>query len=226
MAYKLEWDKPEEKLYEIGCDHGVLYPMSEGTYPKGVVWNGLISVTNNPSGGESTKLYADNIPYLTLRSAEEFGFTIECYMYPDEFKECDGSVELQTGISVGQQTRKSFGVSYRTKVGNSTEKEDFGYKIHVIYGATVSPSEKGYQTINDSPDAITFSYEATSDPVNIPNAKPASEIIFDSTKVDKEVMEAIEKVLYGDSDGDDARLPMPEDLLSVAESAKASLSLA
>lgn len=219
MAFKLEWDKPEERLYEIGCDHGVLYPMSGGAYPKGVVWNGLISVTNNPSGGESTKLYADNIPYLTLRSAEEFGFTIECYMYPDEFKECDGSIEIKKGVSVGQQTRKPFALSYRTKVGNANEREDYGYKLHVVYGATVSPSEKGYSTINDSPDAITFSYEATSDPVNIPDAMPASEIIFDSTKMEPEVMEAIEKVLYGEADGADPRLPMPEELLSIVDSA-------
>lgn len=227
MAFALNWDAVGERQYEIGCDHGVLYKQEGGAYPNGVVWNGLTNVSNNPSGGESTKLYADNIPYLTLRSAEEFGLTIECYYYPPEFGECDGSKELMKGISVGQQTRKNFGLSYRTKVGNDQENEDYGYKIHLVYGCSVSPSEKGYQTINDSPDAITFSYEATSNPVNIPGASPASEMIIDSTKVDKAVIEAIEAVLYGTAaDGSDPevapRLPMPEEILQIAEEALAA----
>lgn len=221
-AFALEWDKVGERIYEIGVDRGVLYPQTAGSYPKGVVWNGLTNVSSNPSGGESTKLYADNIPYLTLRSAEEFGLTIECYTYPDEFAECDGSKEITKGVSVGQQTRKNFGLSYRTKIGNDTENDDYGYKIHLVYGCSVSPSERGYQTINDSPDAITFSYEATSNPVTISGAQPASEMIIDSTRITEEQLTAIEEVLYGTKEpGKEPRLPMPDEVIQIITEAAA-----
>lgn len=227
MAFAIEWDLVGEKFFEIGVDHGVLYKMASAQYPKGVVWNGLINVTENASGGEATKLYADNIPYLTLRSAEEFGLTIECYAYPDEFKECDGSVEVTPGLTIGQQPRKNFGFSYRTKIGNDVDNDAHGYKIHLVYGCSVSPSEKAYQTKNDSPDAITFSYEATSNPVNVPGNDPASVLTIDSTAMPSAALEAIEKILYGTAaEGStpavEARLPLPEEIIQIIEDAGAS----
>ena len=209
---KLVWDKTGERIYETGVDHGVLYVQStDGSYPKGVVWNGLISVSESPSGGEPEALWADNMKYLNLMSAEEFGATIECYTYPDEFAECDGSAELATGVFIGQQKRKAFGMSYRTLVGNDVDSNDHGYKIHCIYGALASPSEKGYSTVNDSPEAITFSYELSTTPVNVEGFKPTACLTIDSTKVDAEKLAALEAILYG-ANSEEARLPLPDEI--------------
>lgn len=212
---KLEWDKVGEHLYETGTDHGVIYPIdSEGKYSKGVVWNGLTGVTESPSGADLTDLWADNIKYASIRSAENFGATIEAYTYPDEFAICDGSAELVPGVTIGQQPRKAFGFSYRTVIGNEVEYSDYGYKLHLIYNATVSPSEKAYQTINDSPDAITFSWEMSTTPVNVTGFKPTACLIIDSTKVSKEQMEKIESALYG-TDEKDAYLPTPDEVANI-----------
>ena len=195
---KLIWDQTGERLYETGVKNGVLYIPTNGVYNKGVAWNGLTAVTESPSGAEATALYADDIKYLSLMSTEEFGATIEAYTYPDEFAQCDGSASLATGVMIGQQPRKTFGLCYRTTIGNDIEGNDFGYKLHIIYGALASPSEKAYATINDSPEAITFSWEITTTPVNVTGAKPTASLTIDSTKVDAEKLAALEKVLYGD----------------------------
>lgn len=195
---KLVWDQTGERLYETGVKNGVLYIPTDGVYSKGVAWNGLTAVTESPSGAEATALYADDTKYLSLMSTEEFGATIEAYTYPDEFAQCDGSASLVTGVMIGQQPRKTFGLCYRTTIGNDTEGNDFGYKLHIIYGALASPSEKAYATINDSPEAITFSWEITTTPVNVTGAKPTASLTIDSTKVDAEKLAALEKVLYGD----------------------------
>ena len=208
---KIEWDKTGERLYETGVKNGVLYVQDAGTYPKGVAWNGLTAVTESPSGAEATPLYADDIKYLNLLSTEEFGATIEAYTYPDEFAECDGSASLATGVMIGQQPRKAFGLCYRTTIGNDTEGNDHGYKLHIIYGALAAPSEKAYATINDSPEAITFSWEVTTTPVNVTGAKPTASITIDSTKVDPEKLTALEKILYGDAEVE-ARLPLPDEI--------------
>ena len=211
----LVWDQTGEKLYETGTKKGVLYPMSEtGTYPKGVAWNGLTAVTESPSGAEATDLYADDIKYLSLMSAEEFGGTIEAYMYPDEFAECDGSAEPTPGVMIGQQNRKAFGMSYVTTVGNDVKGNDYGYKIHLIYGMKVSPSERGYQTINDSPEAITFSWEFTTVPVNVTGFKPTACITIDSTKVSAEKLKTLEDKLYG-AEATEAQLPLPDEVISM-----------
>lgn len=215
---KLVWDATGEKLYETGVENGVLYPLVEGAYPKGVAWNGLTAVTESPSGAEPTALYADNIKYLNLMSAEEFGATIEAYMYPDEFAACDGSAELLKGVSIGQQKRQQFGLSYKTKVGNDTNGNEYGYKIHIIYGCLASPSEKGYSSINDSPEAITFSWEVSTTPVNVTNQKPTATVIIDSTKTDAAKIAAIEKILYGD-ETTEARLPLPDEIVSIMNAA-------
>lgn len=195
---RLEWDGTGEKLYETGIEHGVLYPInSEGDYSPGVAWNGLTSVSESPSGAEATALYADDIKYLNLYSAEEFGATIEAYTYPDEFAACDGSADLAEGVVVGQQARKVFGLSYKTLVGNDVDGQDHGYKLHLIYGAMCSPSQKQYQTVNDSPSAITFSWEVKTTPVNVPGLKPTASITIDSTKVDAEKLADLEDRLYG-----------------------------
>ncbi len=208
---KLVWDAIGEKIYETGVDHGVLYVQEAGAYPKGVVWNGLTAVTESPSGAEATPLYADNIKYLNLMSTEEFGATIEAYTYPDEFAQCDGSAELVTGIMIGQQKRKSFGMCYRTVIGNDTESNAYGYKLHIIYGALAAPSEKAYATINDSPEAITFSWEVSTTPVAVDGHEPTASIVIDSTKVDAEKLAALEAVLYG-SESEEARLPLPNEI--------------
>lgn len=208
----LEWDKTGEHLYETGIDRGVLYVQESGTYPTGVAWNGLISVSESPSGAEANAVYADNIKYLSLMSAEEFGATIEAYTYPDEFMECDGSATLVEGVTVGQQSRKTFGMCYRTKLGNDVDLDEHGYKIHIIYGATASPSEKGYQTISDSPEAITFSWEVSTVPVNVTGMKPTASLVIDSTKADPTKLEALEKILYGSEEGDGPRLPLPDEI--------------
>ena len=212
---KLIWDKTGERLYETGVNKGVLYPIAaDGTYPAGVAWNGLTAVTESPSGAEATPLYADNIKYLNLMSAEEFGATIEAYTYPDEFAACNGEAELVAGIGIGQQTRKTFGMSYQTRVGNDVDGTDHGYKIHIIYGALASPSEKSYATINDSPEAITFSWEVTTTPVEATGFKPTATLVIDSTKVDAEKMTAIEAILYG-SETEEARLPLPDEIVTI-----------
>ena len=210
---KLTWDKSGERFYETGVNKGVLYPQEGGAYPKGVAWNGLTAVTESPSGAEATPLYADNIKYLNLMSAEEFGATIEAYTYPDEFAVCNGELALVEGISIGQQARKSFGMSYVTKVGTDLDSEA-GYKIHIIYGALAAPSEKAYNTVNDSPEAITFSWEVTTTPVEVTGYKPTATVVIDSTKVDADKLAALEAVLYG-SDQEEARLPLPDEIVTL-----------
>lgn len=214
---KLEWDKTGERFYETGVEKGVLYPMVSGAYPKGVAWNGLTAVNEKPTGAEPTALWADNTKYLNLISNEEFEAGIEAYTYPDEFKECDGSKEIAVGVSIGQQARKMFGLSYVTKIGNDVELSEHGYKIHLIYGVTASPSEKGYSTINDSPDAITFSWDVATTPVNAAGHKPTASLEIDSTKVDAVKLAAFEKVLYGDGDTE-ARLPLPDEIAEMFKS--------
>lgn len=215
---KLVWDQTGERLYETGVKNGVLYIPTDGVYSKGVAWNGLTAVTESPSGAESTALYADDIKYLNLISTEEFGATIEAYTYPDEFAQCDGSASLTTGVMIGQQARKTFGLCYRTTIGNDTEGNDFGYKLHIIYGALASPSEKAYATINDSPEAITFSWEITTTPVNVTGAKPTASLTIDSTKVDAEKLTALEDILYG-SESEEARLPLPDEIKTLFSAA-------
>lgn len=211
---KLVWDEAGKRFYETGVNKGVLYTLSaEGAYSKGVVWNGLTAVTESPSGAEATPLYADNIKYLNLLSAEEFGATIEAYTYPDEFAACNGEAELGKGVAIGQQKRATFGMAYQTKIGNDLDSEA-GYKIHLIYGAVASPSEKAYNTINDSPEAITFSWEVTTTPVEVTGYKPTATIVIDSTKVDADKLAQIEAILYG-SDEVEARLPLPNEINSI-----------
>lgn len=218
---KLVWDKTGERLYETGVKQGVLYPMGEGgLYPKGVAWNGLTAVTESPSGAEATPLYADDIKYLNLMSAEEYGATIEAYTYPDEFAECDGSASLATGVNIGQQPRKTFGLCYRTALGNDVVGSDYGYKLHIIYGALAAPSEKGYATINDSPEAITFSWEITTTPVNVTGFKPTASITIDSTKVDPTKLAALEAKLYG-TDEEEASLPLPDEIATMMKDSAA-----
>lgn len=212
---KLIWDQVGEKTYETGVDRGVLYPQnSSGLYPLGVAWNGLTGVTESPSGAEPSPLFADNIKYLNLMSAEEFGATIEAYTYPDEFALCDGSAALSAGVYIGQQNRGSFGLAYRTVFGNDTEGAEYGYKLHLIYGAMAKPSEKGYQTINDSPDAITFSWEIATTPVVVTGKKPTASLTIDSTKVDAAALAALEAILYGTA-GADPRLPLPDEVAAL-----------
>ncbi len=212
---KITWDNVGERYYETGVKMGVLYPMqSDGQYTKGVAWNGLTAVTESPSGAEATALYADDIKYLNLMSNEEFGATIEAYTYPDEFAECDGSAALATGVMIGQQKRKTFGLCYRTALGNDTEGNDHGYKLHLIYGCLAAPSEKAYSSINDSPEAITFSWEVSTTPVNVSGFKPTSLITIDSTKVDGEKLAALEEVLYG-AESAEAKLPLPDEVAAM-----------
>lgn len=212
---KLTWDNTGERLFETGVKNGVLYPIqTDGKYTKGVAWNGLISVTESPSGAEATALYADDIKYVNLLSNEEFGATIEAYTYPDEFAECDGSSQLAEGVLIGQQKRTVFGLCYRTTIGNDVDGNDHGYKLHLIYGCLAAPSEKAYSTINDNPDAVTFSWEVTTTPVNATGFKPTSQITIDSTKVAKEKMTKIEDLLYGTEDNEPS-LPLPDELAAV-----------
>lgn len=218
---KLVWDAAGQRLYETGLKKGVVYPQAnDGSYPLGVAWNGLTAVTESPSGAESSPLYADDIKYVDLRSAEEFGATVEAYTYPEEFAECDGSAFIKPGVRIGQQARKAFGLCYRTAIGNDVELDSHGYKLHLIYGATVTPSERGYQTINDSPEAITFSWEMTTVPVAVSGFKPTASLEIDSTKVDATELAALEAVLYGTDAGDgvqatDPRLPLPDEVASM-----------
>ena len=213
---ELVWDKIGEKIYELGVDHGVLYPQdSTGAYPKGVVWNGLTAVNESPGGAEANDMYADNIKYGSIRSAETFGGTIEAYTYPDEFAECDGSVSVGTGVTIGQQSRKAFGFCYRTNIGNDTSsEEDDGYKLHLVYNATASPSSKDYATINDSPEAITFSWEFDTTPVAVTGHKPTAVIVIDSTKADPGKLQTLETTLYGD-ESTEAKLPLPDEVIAI-----------
>lgn len=211
---KLVWNEIGKRFYETGVEKGVLYPQEGGAYPKGVVWDGLTGVTESPSGAEATPLYASNIKYLNLMSKEEFGATVEAYTYPDEFAACDGSAELSKGVSVGQQPRKLFGMSYVTLKGNDTESTDHGYKIHLIYGAMASPSERAYATVNESPEAITFSWTITTTPVEIKGMKPSACITIDSTKVEALKLKALEDALYGTAEKE-AHLPLPEELITI-----------
>lgn len=216
---KLVWDQSGKRLYETGVDHGVLYPIQTGgVYSKGVAWNGLTAVTESPSGADVNDIYADNMKYLGLVGAEKFGATVEAYTYPDEFAECDGSVELVKGATIGQQNRKVFGMVYRTVIGNDVDGNEHGYKLHLIYGATAAPSEKAYNTINEDPEAITFSWELSTTPVNVTGQKPTASLTIDSTKADPTKLAELEKILFGDTETE-PRLPLPDEiaqLLNVA----------
>lgn len=212
---KLVWDKTGERLYEIGVSKGVIYPQAAGgTYPGGVVWNGLTAVTESPSGAEFTPLYADDTKYLNLQSVEEFGATVEAYTYPDEFALCDGSAAIAEGVMIGQQPRKTFGMCYRTAIGNDVDSNNHGYKLHLLYGCLASPSEKAYTTINDSPEAITFSWEITTTPVNVTGAKPTANLTIDSTKVDETKLKQLEDILYG-TESEEARMPLPDEIAQI-----------
>lgn len=213
----LKWDKTGERLYETGVKKGVLYPQGEnGTYPLGVAWNGLTAVTESPSGAEATPLYADDIKYLNLLSTEEFAATVEAYMYPDEFKECNGELEIADGVTIGQQKRKAFGMCYRTVLGNDVDNDEYGYKLHIIYGALAAPSEKAYSTVNDSPEPTTMSWELSTTPVSVTGGKPTASITIDSTKADPAKLAALELILYGkdgaSDDGSNPRLPLPDEI--------------
>jgi hypothetical protein len=210
----LTWDGTGERLYETGVDRGVLYIPTGGVYDTGYAWNGLTAVTESPTGAEATALYADNIKYLNLVSAEEFGATIEAYTYPTAFAQCDGTANPSAGVSIGQQTRKTFGFSYRTKLGNDSVGADYGYKLHLVYGALAAPSEKAYNTVNDSPEAITFSWEVTTTPVPVTGFKPTAIITIDSTKVNAANLTALEEALYGTA-GTNARLPLPDEVVTM-----------
>lgn len=216
---KLVWDKIGERFYETGVDHGVLYVQANGTYPKGVAWNGLTSVSESPSGAEASPFYADNIKYLNLTSVEEFGATIEAYTYPDEFEACDGSAELAEGVKIGQQKRSAFGLCYRTRVGNDTDGDEKGYKLHLVYGAIASPSERNYQTVNDSPEPMTLSWSVTTTPVEVAGKRPTSCLIIDSRTADPIKLAALEDILYG-KDGEtgtatEPRLPLPNEIATM-----------
>jgi hypothetical protein len=212
---KIVWDETGKRIYETGVKNGVLYLKdTQGAYSNGVAWNGLTAVTESPSGAEATALYADDIKYLNLISAEEFGCTIEAYTYPEEFGVCDGTAELATGVSIGQQKRSTFGLSYKTVIGNDTDNNDYGYKLHLIYGATAAPSEKAYATVSDSPEAITFSWEVTTTPVSVAGFKPTACVTIDSTKADKAKLEALEAILYGTEEAE-ARLPLPDEIATL-----------
>lgn len=195
---KLKWDETGKRFYETGVDHAVLYPIdANGAYSKGVAWNGITAITESPSGAEANPLYADNIKYLNLVAAEDFGATIEAYTYPDEWAACDGSAEVAPGVMIGQQARKTFGLCHRTKLGNDVDGQDHGYKLHLIYGALAAPSERGYQTVNESPEAIQFSWTVTTTPVPVSGFKPTAILTIDSTKTDAAKLAALEAILYG-----------------------------
>lgn len=211
---KIVWDQTGERYYETGVKQGVLYPAVNGVYPKGVAWNGLTAVTESPSGAEPTALYADDIKYLSLMSNEEFGATVEAFTYPDEFAECDGSAEPVEGVTIGQQPRKAFGLSYRTSVGNDVDYNDHAYKLHLIYNALAAPSEKNYATVNENPEAITFSWELTTTPVNVTGRKPTATLTIDSRKADATKLATLEDILYGTEDTE-ARLPLPDEVIKL-----------
>lgn len=215
---KLEWDKVGEHFYETGVRKGVVYPQESGAYPKGYAWNGLTAVTESPSGAEPTPMYANNTKYLNLLSAEEFAATVEAYTYPDEFAECDGSANLAPGVSIGQQKRKTFGLSYQTLLGNDVDGNDHGYKLHIIYGALAAPSEKAYNTVNDSPEAVALSWELSTTPVSVADMLPTASLTIDSTKVDVAKLKKLEDILYG-TDEAEARLPLPDEIATILKAA-------
>ena len=216
---ELKWDNPGERYYETGVKNCILYIQDDnGNYPKGVAWNGITAITESPSGAESEPLYADDTKYLNLISNEEFGATIEAYTYPDEFAECDGTAELATGIKLGQQPRKQFGLCYLTTLGNDLKKNDYGYKLHLVYGCMAAPSEKGYATINDSPEAITFSWEVSTTPVEVPGFKPTAHIEIDSTKVKPEDLAKIKAKLWGTA-SEEPTLPLPDEIKTLITAA-------
>ena len=211
----LTWDDIGERYYETGVRKGVLYlPDAQGAYSTGVAWNGLTAVNESHDGGEPNALYADDIKYLNLMSAEDFKATIEAYTYPDEFAECDGSAALATGVIIGQQKRKSFGLSYQTRIGNDVDQTDLGYKIHLVYGCMAAPTDKNYASINESPEAITFSWEVSTTPVDIPGHKPSATIVIDSTKADPDKLETLKGMLYGTTNAS-AKLPTPQDIIDL-----------
>lgn len=219
---KLVWDATGARLYETGVSKGVLYPKATNGYGAGVAWNGLTGVTESPSGAEHTPLYADNIKYLNLMSVEEFGANVEAYTYPPEFEECLGNAEVAPGVNIGQQEHVGFGMCYQTVLGNDVAKNNYGYKIHIIYDALAKPSERSYATINDSPEAITFSFELSTTPVAVTGHKPTASLIIDSTKVDADKLAALEEVLYGKdptdddaNDGVEPRLLMPDEIAAM-----------
>lgn len=220
---RIKWDETGKRFYETGVDHAVLYPISnDGKYNKGVPWNGVTAITETPSGAEPNNLYADNMKYLVLVGAEDFGYNIEAYTYPDEWAACDGSAEPVPGMTIGQQSRKTFGLCHRTKLGNDVDGQDHGYKLHLLYGGLASPSERNYQTVNDSPEAINFSWDVTTTPVDVPGFKPTACVIIDSTKVSAAKLAALEEILYGKdptteggSDGVEARLPLPAEVIDL-----------
>lgn len=215
---KIKWDETGKRFYETGVDHAVLYPIdNSGKYSKGVAWNGITAITENPSGAEANPLYADNIKYLNLIAAEEYGCTVEAYTYPDEWAACDGSAEVVAGVVIGQQNRKTFGLSYRTKLGNDVDGQDHGYKLHLVWGGLAAPSERGYQSVNESPEAINFSWSVSTTPVDVPGFKPTASMTIDSTKVDEELLADLEDILYGTegTDGTDARLPLPAEIIDL-----------
>ena len=213
----LTWDQEGKRLYETGVEKCALYPRdTNGTYPTGVAWNGITTVTESPSGAEATPIYADNNKYLNLFSTEELGLTIEAYTYPDEFTECDGSASIVDGVYAGQQRRKSFGLAYKTLLGNDTDGTDHGYRLHLVYGCTASPSEKGYSTVNDSPEAISFSWSVTTTPVEVAGLRPTALLTIDSTKVAQAKLKALEDVLYG-TDSETPRLPLPNEVKTILQ---------
>lgn len=227
---KIKWDETGKRFYETGVDHAVLYPIdNDGEYSNGVPWNGITGVTETPSGAEPNNLYADNIKYLVLVGAEDFGYNIEAYTYPDEWAACDGSAEPVPGMSIGQQARKVFGLCHRTKLGNDVAGQDHGYKLHLLYGGLASPSERPYQTVNDSPEAITFSWDVTTTPVDVPGFKPTACVIIDSTKVKADKLAALEEILYGKdptseggTDGVNPRLPLPAEVIELLKDVPAA----
>lgn len=217
---KIKWDQVGQRKYKTGIDHGVLYPQEGGAYPKGVAWNGLTNVTETPSGAENNALYADNIKYLNLKSAEDFGLTIECYTTPDEWEACNGEATAAEGVTIAQQSRNTFGLCYRTLLGNDTSGQDYGYELHLVYGCSASPSERAFGTVNDSPDAATFSYEISTISVPVEGFKPTSLLTIDSTKADKTKLAALEAILYGTDGGEgidatEARLPLPDEVIAM-----------
>ena len=212
---RLIWDEVGQRFFETGVKNGVLYVQNnDGSYANGVVWNGLTAITESPSGAEETPLYADDVKYLTLRSAEEFGATIEAFTYPEEFEQCDGSAQIATGITVGQQARRAFGLCYRTAVGNDIQGQEFSYKLHIIYGCTVAPSEKSYSTINDNPEAITFSWELSTVPVPVDGFKPTASLVIDANKVEAGKLQLLENALFGDAEND-AKLLLPNEIMEL-----------
>lgn len=212
---RLIWDEVGQRFFETGVKNGVLYVQdNDGAYKNGVVWNGLTAVTESPSGAEETPLYADDVKYLTLRSAEQFGATIEAYTYPEEFEQCDGSAQIAAGVTIGQQARRAFGLCYRTAVGNDIQGQEFSYKLHLLYGCTVAPSEKAYSTINDNPEAITFSWELSTVPVPVDGFKPTASLVIDASKVDEGKMQLLEDALFGD-ESNEAKLLLPNEIMEM-----------